>query len=109
MGPEELAKKTDKVIELNSRDAIINEVYFNPLFANDLSLKIPELDESNVNLSQTETETEDGSLVSATVLTPTKKLNLGSVLLDGKTVVVKQDLVTVERFIEFIEKRSTGI
>ena len=100
---EQLAAKTRKIIEMNAGQSTVNNVYFNPLFANKLSSKVPELKELGFELHKTESETVQGDVVSATITSPRgDSLSLGTILLDGKKVSIEKDLVTIDKLLEFL-------
>ena len=82
---------------------IINNVYLNPLFADLLIDKIPELKELGVTVSKTETETDRGRIVSSTINTQKDEYDLGSVLLDGENVRLLKPLSTGDELIDFLK------
>lgn len=107
IGPLEVKTKTQKIIEMMRDKAIVQDVYFNPMFVDRLADKVPELRTLNFNLSKTETESEDGTVIAGKVVAPTGgELNLGSVLLDGKNVIVQKSLVPIDKFLNFIEENT---
>ena len=100
---EQTATKVSKIIKMNNADAVVNQVYFNPIFTNDLVRKTPELTGHGFILAQTETESEEGTVVAGKVQAPDGTiLDLGSVLLDGKTVRINRDLTAVSDLVKFI-------
>ena len=110
MTPEQLAVTVGKVIDLSKDDAVLNMVYFNPAFTNQLSRKAPDLNNLGFRLSQTETETKVGTLISAAIIAPNgSTLDLGSVLLDGKQLVIEDALTTIHKLTKFIVQEATGL
>lgn len=104
MLPTGLSSKLRKIIDMTSDKALIDGTYFSPLFTDRLADKVPELRELNFNLSKTETESDEGTVISGLIVAPNQeKLSLGSVLLDGKTLVVQKSLITPDKLISFIE------
>lgn len=109
MDPEEITRKLQKIIKMNRDEAMLKSVYLNPLYVKELARKVPELKELGFKLSQTETETNQGSLVSATIMAPTgSRLRLGSILLDGKDLRIQRTLQTIDDLSEFILQESAG-
>jgi hypothetical protein len=108
MDPRDIANKVRKVIEMQKDDAIINKVYFNPLFASRLYTKVPELKNAKLFITVTETEEARGTIKSANIKSGLSgdKLKLGSVLLDGKEVRVSQRLVTVDRLVDWVASEA---
>ena len=107
MTPSELITKTRKIIDLTKDKSLVNNNYFNPIFADRLAEKIPELKELGFNFSKTETETGKGTVISAKVVAPNgEELDLGSLLLDGKQVIVQKTLILPDRLLNFIEENS---
>lgn len=97
------ANKVGKIIKMNKADAVVNQVYFNPMFTNDLVRKTEELTEHGFMLAQTETESEEGTVVAGKIQAPEGMvLDLGSVLLDGKTIRINRDLTSVSDLVKFI-------
>ena len=103
MLPEQVVSKVEKVIQLGRDEFILNNVYINPAFADDIYRKVPELRDLNVSISKTETETNIGSIISAVVRTLKGEYELGSVLLDGENVRVYKPLSTIDGFIDFLK------
>ena len=109
MTPEDLSNKVRKVIEMQKDDAVLKDVYFNPLFASKLKLKVPELKDAKLFITTTGTDDERGELKSAQIRSTMsgEKLNLGSVLLDGKAVHISRRLVTVDSLVEWVADEAT--
>lgn len=85
----------------------MNSIYFSPLYADRLPEKAEELTELGFHISRTETEAPEGSVISAKIQSPSGDvLNLGSILLDGKKLTVKNALVTIDELLSFIEENS---
>ena len=103
MTPSDIAKKTRKVIETN-KGGVVKDVYFNPLFAPKLKIKVPELKEAKLFITVTETESERGTVKVASIksMRSGDTLKLGSTRLDGESVYHAK-LVTLDQLIEFIE------
>lgn len=103
MLPHELGSKVRKIIDAFRDKSIINNTYFNPAFADRLGNKVEELRELGFNLAKTETESNEGTVISGLLITPSgERLELGSILLDGKSIVVKKAMVTVDDLVNFI-------
>jgi hypothetical protein len=110
MTPEQVANKAQKIIKMNKAESVVNKVYFNPMFAQDLSRKVPEMKDGGLSTSQTETETGKGTVISGKVLSPGGTvLELGSVLLDGETVKISKPLVTVDEVVDFIKTEFKAV
>lgn len=109
MTPSDIAKKTRKVIETN-KGAIVKDVYFNPLFAPKLKIKVPELKEAKLFITVTETESERGTIKIALIksMQSGDTLKLGSTRLDGESVY-NSKLITVDQLVEFIEGEAIDI
>jgi len=103
MTPYDLSIKVKKVIQMNARDFTINSVYFNPYFLRDLLSKVPELAKAGIHGTVSETETEDGSLVSGklTASYTGDTLELGNIFLNGETLTHK-NLVTIDKLVWFV-------
>lgn len=102
---DQVANKVKKIIETNTDLYLIKGTYFNPNAAVDLNTKVPELEDFGISISSTETESSQGRLISAQM----KSINgqqqpLGSILLDGTTIVTKQNLVPYQEIMDFITK-----
>lgn len=109
ISPANLISKIRKIIELSKDKAIINNAYFNPAYADRLMDKAHELKEYGFNASKTETESHEGTIISGILTAPNmEELSLGSILLDGKSLVVKKSLVPVDNLINFIEDNITS-
>ena len=107
MPSTQLGIKVQKVIEMNKDKAIIQGAYFSPFFVDRLADKIQDLRSLGFNCIKTETESSEGTVISGKIISPSnEELHLGSVLLDGKNVVVKNTLVPVEKVISFIEEQA---
>jgi len=107
MAATQLGIKVQKIIEMNKNKAIIQGAYFSPLFTDRLADKVQDLRSLGFNLIKTETESSEGTVISGKIISPkNEELNLGSVLLDGKDVVVKNTLVPVDKVISFIEEQA---
>ena len=103
MTPQNVASKVRKVIDMSKEKAILNNAYINPLFISTLATKVPELEQLGFNMSTTETESAEGRLISALIKAPDDtKLNIGSILLDGKQLTVQNTLVLPDDLINFI-------
>jgi len=110
MLPKNLSSTVRKVIESNPTLFLIDGVYLNPAKANQLSKKMPDLTSSGVNVIETETETENGTIIYAQVKSNIgATLSLGSITLDGSSILGKQDLVFYEDFLTFIEDNATNV
>jgi len=106
MPSTQLGIKVQKIIEMNKDKALMQGAYFSPLFTDRLADKVQDLRSLGFNLMKTETESSEGTVISGKIIGPTsEELNLGSVLLDGKDVVVKNTLVPIEKLINFIEEQ----
>jgi len=113
MNAFDIASKTQKVIQMNKDQYVINGVYFNPYFTKDLFSKVPELAQSGLHSTTSETETRDGTLLSSSIVVTStgEELKLGSVFLDGETVKVKNRLCVIDRLVKFVlqvAKRTEG-
>jgi len=104
MIPTELITKARKIIDLTKDKSLVNNTYFNPIFADQMAKKIPELKDTGFNFSKTETESSEGTVISANVIAPNgEELDLGSLLLDGKKVIVQRSLTLPDTLLSFIE------
>lgn len=102
---DQVANKIKKILETNPDLYLIKGTYFNPNAAGDLNSKVDELDNFGISISSTETESSQGRLVSAQI----KSINgqqhpLGSILLDGSTIITKQNLVPYQDIVDFVTK-----
>ena len=105
MLPTELITKARKIIELTKDKSLVNNTYFNPIFADRLAEKVPELKDTGFNFSKTETESGKGTVISAKVVAPNgEELDLGTLLLDGKNVIVQRTLTLPDTLLNFIEE-----
>lgn len=105
MNAKDLRNKVRKILDMNAEKALINNVYFSPTYADRLAEKVPELNQLGFNLSKTETETAQGTIVTGTLAAPHgEKLALGSLLYDGKAVSVQKSLITLDTLLNFIEE-----
>jgi len=105
MTATELITKTRKILDLTKDKSLVNNTYFNPIFADRLAEKVPELKKTGFNFSKTETESAKGTIISAKVVAPTgEELDLGSLLLDGKQVIVQRSLTLPDNLLNFIEE-----
>lgn len=103
----QVLNRVRKLVDLAKDKAVINNAYFNPNYAERLFEKIPELKSLGFRSETTETESEDGKIISAKILSPMgNELDLGSLLLTGKEVVVQRSLQTLDDIIEFIEEEA---
>jgi len=109
MTPSDIANKTRKVIETN-KGAVVKDVYFNPLFASKLKIKVPELKKAKLFITVTETESERGTIKAVLIksMQSGDELKLGSTRLDGESVH-NANLITVDQLIEFIESEAIDI
>jgi len=104
MRSEDLINKIKKILDMSSDKALINNTYVSPTYADRIAYKVEELNELGFNLTKTETETSEGTIVTGRIAAPTgNRLELGSLLYDGKSVKVQKSLVTVDAFLTFIE------
>lgn len=107
MRAQDLKNKIRKVLEMQPRKFLLNGIYFSPLYSDRLPEKIEELPQLGFNVSKTETESPEGSIISATISSPSgETLDLGSVLLDGKRVTVEKSLIPIDDLLAFIEENS---
>ena len=107
MPSTQLGIKVQKIIEMNKDKALLQGAYFSPLFTDRLADKVQDLRTLGFNMVKTETESAEGTVISGKIISPSnEELHLGSVLLDGKNVVVKNTLVPVEKVISFIEEQA---
>lgn len=105
MTPPELITKARKIIELTKDKSLVNNNYFNPIFADRFAEKVPELKDVGFNFSKTETESAEGTIISGKVVAPNgEELDLGSLLLDGKKVIVQRSLTLPDSLLSFIEE-----
>ena len=100
MLPTELITKARKIIELTKDKSLVNNTYFNPIFADRLAEKVPELRELGFNFSKTETESGKAKVVAPNG----EELDLGTLLLDGKNVIVQRTLTLPDTLLNFIEE-----
>jgi hypothetical protein len=104
MNAADLRSKIHKILDMNAEKALINNIYFSPIYADRLAEKVPELNQLGFNLSKTETEAAQGTIVTGSLAAPSgEKLDLGSLLYDGKSVRVQKSLITVDTLLNFIE------
>lgn len=110
MTPQNIADKTRKIIETDQK-AVIEDVYFNPLYASKLKTKVPELKEAKLFITVTETESENGTIKEVSIQSKQSgaKLDLGSMRLDGFNKHISKPLVTVDRLVEFIKDEAIDI
>jgi hypothetical protein len=101
--PKEIATKTEKVITMHREDAIYNKYYFNPKYLSELYKLVPELQEGGIKVQVTETETPDATLIHASIIKDSHKLDLGTIKLDGETSSVVKKLSTIDSLTQFIE------
>ena len=105
MNAANLRNKIRKILDMNADKALINNIYFSPTYADRLAEKVPELNQLGFNLSKTETETAQGTIVTGTLTAPSgEKLDLGSLLYDGKYVRVQKSLMMLDTLLNFIEE-----
>jgi len=103
MLPQQIANKARKIIETNPDLYMIKNVYFNPKAANDLSQKVPELENIGIALFETETESEKGRVVTAQAKSLHGNiLELGTIVLDGSTIITKGNLAPYSDLVDFI-------
>ncbi len=101
---EQTAVKAEKIVKMNESQAVVNQVYFNPMFTNELANKVEELTTHGFILAQTETESKEGTVVAGKIQAPDGTiLDLGSIVLDGKTVRINRSLTPVSYLVEFIK------
>jgi hypothetical protein len=97
MTKDELIQKITKILDVGSDKFLLNGVYFNPLNAPEFAKIVPELKQAQFKFSKTETEDEHGTHVTTNVHGPNHaKLSLGSVLLDGASVIPQKTKETME-------------
>jgi hypothetical protein len=102
MTPQEEINLVKKVLDLNKEAWSIKSVYFNPSFADDL-LNRAQLASFGFSSEVNEVESESGDVVKSALISPTKeKLELGSILMDGKDIVIQEDLRTFEDIQAFL-------
>jgi len=119
MTKDELIQKITKILDVGSNKFLLNGVYFNPINVAEFARAVPELKQAHFKFSKTETEDEHGTHVTTNVHGPNhSKLTLGSVLLDGAsvipqktketmddgTIVPQKSLATKDEFIAFFSK-----
>ena len=110
MTPQELGTKTRKIITTFGDQALINSVYFNPMFATKLMDRVDELKKIGIHTSKTETESAEGRIISAMMSsTQMEDLSLGSILLDGKDLVIQNTLVLLDELISYIESSAPEV
>lgn len=98
----------NKVIETNRDLYLIDGTYFNPVAAVTLDKKVDELEDLGISLSSTETESDKGRLVSAFISSINGATeSLGTVLLDGSSIIKKRELVPYTDLETFIRQNST--
>lgn len=104
---DQVINKIKKIVETQPDLYLIKGTYFNPNAAVDLDAKVDELEDFGIAISSTETESSQGRLISAQI----KSINgqqqpLGSILLDGSTIVTKQNLVPYQEIMDFVAKNN---
>jgi hypothetical protein len=91
-----------KVLDLNSPVWSLKSVYFNPSFVNNFVDKT-QLTNFGFSFELNEVESESGTVVKAALIGPKKeRLELGSILLDGKDIIIQEDLRTFEDIETFV-------
>jgi hypothetical protein len=91
------------MLETNDEEAVLKGAYFNPLFANKLKQKVPEMAEAGIDLQQTSVESSQGQIVQAFLRASNgTTLDLGQVTLNGKDVSVTGNLATIDTVINFM-------
>jgi hypothetical protein len=109
MIPQELGTKVRKIVTTSDR-SLINNVYVSPLFVDDLMNSVEELEQIGITSTKTETESSDGTVVSADLQSKTGvSLPLGSVLLDGRDVIIQSSLVTIDELVNYIENQAPEV
>lgn len=104
----QLVNRVRKLIELSKDSSTFQGAYFNPAYAERLFDKVKELKTLGFTSSVTETETNDGKVVSGIITAPSgNELDLGSLLLTGKEVVVQNSLETIDDVIAFIQEEGS--
>lgn len=103
MPEQDLAQLLEKVIRLNKADSTIKQVYFNPLFAEELDDIFPALNDGGFEVEVGEEETPDGTVVNVGLRSPDDDvLDLGTVILTGVDVV-PEHLTRISDVIDFVE------
>jgi len=102
---DQVTNKIKKIVETNPDLYLIKGTYFNPNSAPDLNSKVAELEKLGIAISSTETESSQGHLISAQIKSINgQQLQLGSILLDGSTIITKQNLVPYQEIMDFVTK-----
>lgn len=110
MLPKNVATVVRKVIEANPILYLIDGTYLNPAKASQLAKNVNELAEMGLNIFETETETSSGTVVYAQIKAVSgASLPLGSITLDGTSILGKQDLVPYDDVLTFIEETAQNI
>lgn len=105
---DQVIVKVRKIIELSGTKAVIKGAYFNPTYAEKLLDKVNELKTLGFKSAKTETESEDGKIISGKIIGPSgEEFELGSILLTGKDVVIQNTLRTIDELISFIEEEGS--
>jgi len=91
-----------KVLNLNRENWSIKNMYFNPSFVHNF-FEMTQLSNFGFSFEISEVESASGNVVKAALIGPNKgKLDLGSILLDGKSVIIQEDLRTFDEIEVFI-------
>jgi hypothetical protein len=100
---KQVAQKTKKILMMNRDLSLIDNVYINPAWAKNLSTKVPELEENGFYITVIESTVPEGkSFMGKIRHYAGSELQLGSVVLDGKKVVVDESLIDIEDLMGFL-------
>lgn len=104
----ELANTVGKLIDTMPHESLVSGVYFNPMFSMELEQRVEELVQFGFRFVEKETEGDRGRMYSSKIMSTVdgNSLDLGTLLLDGKNIVIVDKLVPVEVLLEFIRNNS---
>jgi hypothetical protein len=102
MTPQEEINLVKKVLDLNHENWSIKSMYFNPSFVENL-LEKTQLKDFGFSSEVNDVESESGDVIKSAIVAPTKdRLDLGSILMDGKDIIIQEDLRTFEDIEVFV-------
>jgi len=93
----------NKVLDLNREHWALKSMYFNPSFIGNFIDKT-QLKNFGFSYEINEVEAASGTVIKASLIGPNKeRLDLGSILLDGKDIVIQEDLRSFEDITTFVD------
>lgn len=102
MTPQEEIQQVKKVLDLNKDNWSIKGMYFNPSNVENF-IEASDLKRWGFSTEVHDVESESGNVIKAAIIAPNKvRLELGSILLDGKDLIIQEDLRTFEDISIFV-------